>query len=226
MKTIGITGGVGAGKSTVLDYLQTHCRCRLILTDVMARELQEPERPLYTPVLDLLEQICTDLAEQDPVLYAELCREYPGETGIRLTNPRGQIDRPLMARLIFRDDASLEKVNALVHPAVIREIEKEMEQARNSVEPPEFFIVESALLVDSGLADIFDSVWYIYCREEVRRERLRASRGYSDERIDSILKSQLPDEVFRARCDVVIDNSGTEEETCRQVEAAVAAERI
>jgi dephospho-CoA kinase len=60
-------------------------------------------------------------------------------------------------------------------------------------------------------------MWYIYASEEIRRNRLKKGRNYSDEKIDRILSSQLSDEEFRRQCDVVIDNSGTHEETMKQI---------
>ena len=62
-------------------------------------------------------------------------------------------------------------------------------------------------------------IWYVYADEEVRRERLKRTRGYSDEKIDSIMKSQLPEDVFRERCDFVLDNSGTLEELYAKIDS-------
>ena len=92
----------------------------------------------------------------------------------------------------------------------------------------EFFVLESALLIENGYDKILDSMWYIYCEESVRSERLRTSRGYSDEKIRSIMKSQVSDGVFRQYCDVVIDNTGPltgEGGALSQVDAAIAALR-
>ena len=66
-------------------------------------------------------------------------------------------------------------------------------------------------------AELCDELWYIYVREEVRRERLKASRGYTDEKISSMIASQPMEEEFRKSCSVVIDNSGTFENTMRQI---------
>ena len=60
-------------------------------------------------------------------------------------------------------------------------------------------------------------MWYIYCSEEIRRARLKASRGYSDEKIDAMMRTQLSEEEFRRYCDVVIDNSGTAASMERQI---------
>ena len=67
--------------------------------------------------------------------------------------------------------------------------------------------IEAALLIEEGYGAICDELWYIYADEDVRRRRLAASRGYSSEKSDSIMKNQLPDEIFRESCQFVIDNS-------------------
>ena len=68
-----------------------------------------------------------------------------------------------------------------------------------------------------------DEMWYIYAGEEIRRERLKRTRGYSDEKTEAILKSQLPEEEFRRRCGVVIDNSGEIGQALRQIDERLRA---
>ena len=68
---------------------------------------------------------------------------------------------------------------------------------------------------------ICDELWYIYCDEKVRRERLKVNRNYTDEKIDSIMASQLPEEIFRKECQIMIDNSGEFEDTCYQIDQVI-----
>ena len=129
-----------------------------------------------------------------------------------------------MARRIFADPLLLQKVNELVHPAVNRYILDEIVREAENGEK-EFFILESALLIENGYDRILDSMWYIYCEESARAQRLRGSRGYSDEKIRSIIKRQVSDEVFRSHCDTVIDNTGdfyAPDGAAVQVDAAIA----
>ena len=74
-----------------------------------------------------------------------------------------------------------------------------------------------ALLIEDGYKKICDELWYIYADENRRRDRLRKSRGYSDEKINAIFASQLSEELFRRNCTHVIDNSGSVEESYRQI---------
>lgn len=199
MIVIGVTGGVGCGKSTVLDYLETHYGARILRADDAAKDLQKPGGTCYDKVLNIL-------------------HAAGGEE--ELTQPDGAILKDAMARIIFRDPEVLEKIEAVVHPAVhdyiLDEIHAEAERGEK-----ELFILEAALLIECGYRSDVDEMWYVYCDEAVRRERLKASRGYSDEKITSIMASQLTDRQFREGSDEVIDNSGAPEKTHRQVDLLV-----
>ena len=189
MITIGVTGGVGSGKSEILRYLENKYQCRVLMSDNAAKALEVPGGVLYEPLIRLL-------------------TEYPsGGDGEPLVLETGEINKKEMARRIFGSRELLESVNKLVHPAVNRYILDEIDREREAGER-EFFVLESALLVENGYDRILDSMWYIYCSEEERIKRLKASRGYSDEKIRSIMGNQVSEESFRKVCDVVIDNSG------------------
>ena len=88
----------------------------------------------------------------------------------------------------------------------------------------ELLVLEAALLIEEDYGAICDELWYIYTSEENRRMRLKESRGYSDEKIDSIFNSQLTEAQFRAGTQVTIDNNGDLEETFRQIENALRRE--
>lgn len=200
MKTIGVTGGVGSGKSQVLSYIESHYRARVLLADEAARRLQAPGGPCYGPVLALLEE-----ADGDGPL----------------TGPDGSILREEMAARIFRDSDLLTKINGIVHPAVCRHILEEIDRAR-AEGVADFFVLEAALLIETGFTDKLDSMWYIYCDPGERERRLSLSRGYSPEKTERIMKAQLSDDAFRKACRVVIDNSGSFADTCAQVDRALA----
>ena len=188
MITIGVTGGVGSGKSEILGYLEKEYNGRILMSDNAAKDLERPGGVLYGPLIDLLER------------YAR------GKECSPLLDTNGEIVKAEMARRIFENAELLKEVNMLVHPAVnqyiLDEIDREREEGKR-----EFFVLESALLVENGYDRIVDSMWYIYCSEEERYRRLKASRGYSDEKIRSIIGRQVSDQQFRASCDIVIDNT-------------------
>ncbi len=190
MKIIGITGGVGAGKSMVLDFIRDNYNCEVLLADVVANDIKEPGEECYDAIVSLL--------------------------GEGILAPDGRIDKALMAARIFGDEDLLKKVNDIIHPAVIDRLKSRAISAREEG-VLDYFFLEAALLIECGFNDFVDEMWYIYASEDVRRKRLRDSRGYSDAKIDGILESQLSDEQFRAGSDVVIDNSGSFEDTISQI---------
>lgn len=196
MRVIGITGGVGSGKSELLSYIKENYPCEIVRADDLAKELQEPGRVCYAPLVDLL--------------------------GEDVLDGNGNIIKTAMADKIFGNAGLLEKVNALIHPAVIAEILHRIEIAKEKSKILLFF-VEAALLIENGFDKICDEMWYIYVRENVRRERLTRSRGYSQEKITAIMDSQLPESEFRKYCQIVIDNSGSLSESIRQVDRILEA---
>lgn len=191
MRFIGITGGIGAGKSEILRYIQEHYKCEIYLADEVAHLVERPGTRAYQALVELLGQ---DVTASD-----------------------GQIDKAVMADKIFRDHALLEQVNGIIHPAVKEFLLERLAAARAGGES-DFFFVEAALLIEGGYLALVDEMWYIYADEKVRRERLRASRGYSEEKISQIMSRQLTEEQFRESCDFVIDNSGSLAEAFRQVD--------
>ena len=191
MKVIGVTGGVGAGKSTVLNYIQKSCNCRIIFSDKVANDIKLKGQSCYEPIVELLSE------------------EILGDDG--------EIDKKKMAAKIFSDDKLLKQVNEILHPAVNNYIFGDIEKEKTRT-VLDYLFIEAALLIENGYDKVVDELWYIYADEDVRRERLKASRGYSDEKIDDILKGQLSDEEFRRYADFVIDNSGDENDTKRQID--------
>ncbi len=105
MKLIGVTGGVGAGKSEILNYMQANYNCRILLADDAARALEAPGGAIYEPLIRLLEEY----PAADPA---------SGQVPAAITMEDGRINNPEMARRIFSEPDLLNKVNQLVHPAV------------------------------------------------------------------------------------------------------------
>lgn len=190
MRFIGITGGVGAGKSELLGYIGRHYKCQIYLADQVAHQVKQPGTKVYEALLELLGRDAADA--------------------------EGQIDKAVMADRIFADPALLERVNGIIHPAVKEFLLERLETARLDG-GSELFFVEAALLIEGGYLALVDEMWYVYADEAMRRKRLGQTRGYSQDKISGIMSSQLTEERFRESCDFVIDNSGDFSESCRQV---------
>ena len=188
MKVLGITGGVGSGKSEVLNYLKDAydaCVCQM---DETARELQKKGTDCFRRIVE--------------------------QFGTGVIGPDGELDRAELGRIVFADEAQLKRLNAIVHPEVIRWVREDI--ARQAEEGRVLYVVEAALLPDVG-SELCDELWYIYAEESVRRERLKVSRGYTDGKITQMILSQPAEEKFRSVCTAVIDNSGSFEVTKREI---------
>lgn len=199
-KIIGVTGGLGAGKSTVMSILEEECHGEGIRMDQLGRELMEPKGPCYAPVVELFS------------------REAPGETVVRMD---GSLDREKISSLVFQDGKLLAGLNAIVHPAVKIEVNKRIAQSK-----AELVALESALLLEEQYDQICDSVWYVYVSVQERVKRLYEGRGYSEVKSYSIIKNQMSENQFMKACQVLIDNSKTFEETRKQVLEAVRQESL
>ena len=190
MKIIGVTGGVGAGKSTVLNYLEKRYGAKLILADLVGHEVMEPGHEAYEQVVKVFGQ---EIVSEDKT-----------------------IDRKVLGAIVFADEKKRMILNRIIHPAVRQEILRRLEEAELS--HLSYVVVEAALFLEENYDAFCDETWYIYTDEKIRRQRLKESRGYSDERIDQIFRSQKTHEEFQKRCLFMIDNNGSEEETFRQID--------
>ena len=182
MKVYGITGGAGTGKSEVIKMLQQNFGGCVIMSDEVARELMQKGNISY-----------------------QLIVEYFGRD---ILMDDGEIDRKKLADHVFNNKEALEKLNSMTHPYVKDEIRKLIAEAEASGEC-RFVALESAILLECGYEDICDEFWYVYTKPEIRRQRKKETRNYSDEKVDSVMRNQQPDEVFFEQCSFVIKNNTT-----------------
>jgi|UniRef100_I5AQC9 dephospho-CoA kinase len=189
MHYIGVTGGVGCGKSEVLRFLEEEYDCEVLRSDELARELMLPGGCCFEPVLALF--------------------------GEEVLGTDGQFDRQAIAKKVFGNPELLDALNQITHPAVREEIARRVEAARKSGR--KFFFLEAALLIEEKYDEICNELWYVYAEESVRRKRLAQSRGYSEEKISAVMANQLSEDVFRKHCRFVVDNSGSMENTREQI---------
>ena len=198
MKVFGITGGVGAGKSEVLTYLGQNYDATVIQADEAGYLVMLPGGECYGEIVKLF--------------------------GRQITTETGELDRKRIAEIVFQDEEKLKALNAIVHPAVKRYIKKAIAAAEKA--GTEYVFVEAALLIEEKYDEICDELWYIYTTEDNRRARLKASRGYSDEKIQNIFESQLPEAAYRKACRVVVDNNAAPEDAFTQMREALAGKKI
>ncbi|WP_310604945.1 dephospho-CoA kinase [Anaerosporobacter sp.] len=188
MKVIGLMGGVGSGKSTVANILEKEYGAYLIITDDIAKKLYDKDEEGYQKVVSYF--------------------------GTEILNEDGQINRKQLSGIVFADKDKLEKLNSFIHPLVmkyvineIENIKKENKQKTKEEQVP-YIVIETALLIEAGYRGLCDTVWYVAVNEEVRKQRLMSGRGYSEEKIASILKNQMSDADYSDNCDKILYNNG------------------
>lgn len=181
-RVYGLTGGVGSGKSMVLNLLRERYGAFVLEADKVAKELMEPGGAAFERIVALM--------------------------GPGILLPEGHIDRDEMSRRMFRDPELVLKVNAIVHPETCRVSMKAIEEAQEAL-----VIYEAALPREANFRDFCDAVIYVWASRETRIRRLIQGRGYSPEKCESIMNSQLSDGEFRSLADVTLNNDGSPEET-------------
>lgn len=187
---IGITGGVGCGKSAVLHILEQDFHCYVIEADKVGHLIMQKGTEAYQEIVSVF--------------------------GDEILDKNIEIDRGRLAEIVFQDSEKLKRLNQIVHPAVKRHIKNEIKQVIHSKNHA-VIVLEAALLIEEHYQEICDEVWYIYAKEEERIKRLKESRGYTEEKIRKIMENQLKEEEFLKNCDKKIDNSHDFENTCQQI---------
>lgn len=192
MKIIGLTGGIGAGKSTVAMLCKENFKVAVIETDKVARDQMMPGGCSYEGVV----------------------REF----GTGILKSDGEIDRAALAGIIFADSDRVKKINAITHPNVKDFTLQEIKRLKETNQY-EAVLVETALLFEAKFDEFCDETWCIYASMETRKRRLYETRGYSMEKIDSILSNQDQDQFAMTHCTYVIENedSTTQEQLLTRV---------
>jgi len=177
---VGLTGGIGSGKSVVSAELTTHGAV-VIDADAIAREVVEPGTPgLARVVAEFGEQVLTE---------------------------DGRLNRPRLGELVFADESKLSRLNAIVHPLVGERSGQLMEQAL--ADNAEIVVYDVPLLVENGLGPLYDVVVVVDAPDELRVERVATDRGMPREQVWARVRSQADRQTRLAAADLVVDNSGS-----------------
>lgn len=193
MITIGITGGVGAGKSTVLDFLEERYQAYVMKADEIGHLVMEPGQACYEPVTALF--------------------------GKQVIKEDKTIDRRQVSDVVFSHPEMLEKLNQIIHPAVKQYIREQLLLKKQQGQ--KVCVVEAALLLEDHYQEFCDTIWYIHTDEEIRIQRLMENRGYTREKSASIIASQAPESFFRENADYVVVNNGNFAQTRQQIEEGI-----
>lgn len=179
MYVIGLTGGVGSGKTVVAHKFAEITGAHVLLADELGHLVMEK-------------------GEKG---YLEIVRVF----GKEILDEEEKISREALAGIVFTDEGQLQKLNQIIHPAVKEYIQDYVEEHRAE---EGFLVLETAIMFETGCDTLCDEVWYVYVPEEIRMERLAKNRGYSREKSQSIMKQQLSEREFRRRCKQTVCNDG------------------
>lgn len=188
--TLGVTGGIGSGKSTVCRLFEA-LGARVFYADHEAKRLMIEDPALRQAILDAF----------GPESY----------------QPNGQLNRAYLAERVFDDPNALRRLNALVHPHVLHAFQEARKQATRAQVP--LLILEAALLFESGADRLVDHVLVVDAPEAERIRRVVARDGIPPEKVRARMQHQLPPEILKARADFVLENTGSLEQLRQQVEA-------
>lgn len=192
---IGLTGNIGCGKSTVVGQLAAR-GAQVLDADQVTRQVMAVGQPAYQQIV--------------AAFGAEI-----------LAAPDGPIDRPALGRIVFSDVALLRKLEGIVHPAtrtaILAWLAERSVEAGQQRQPT---VIDAIRLIEAGYPTLCDSVWVVTCDEREQLRRLVEQRGMSETDARQRIAAQPPQREKVAVADVVIDNSGTLEQTEQQVAAA------
>jgi dephospho-CoA kinase len=188
---LGVTGSIATGKSTVAAMLE-ELGARTIDFDVLSRVVVEPDKPAW----------------QDIVAYF----------GEQVLAEDRTLDRTKLREIVFKDLEKKKKLESFQHPRIFEEFTRQVEQF--AAEDPDAVIQAVVpLLIEVNMQSFFHNILMVYASEDVQKKRLVERDRLTEEMAESMIKSQLSVEEKKGYCDLSIDNSGTLEETRKQVEA-------
>jgi dephospho-CoA kinase len=190
MLIVGLTGGMACGKSVVGETLR-HLGCQVIEADEVARDIMQPG--------------------------GDVCGEVTAAFGTGILDAEGRIDRGRLADVVFGDAAQLERLNAIVHPAVRKRALREFQEIGER-DPHAVVIYVAAILIESGAWREMDKIVVVSCNRAQQIERAMHRPGAVESAVLARLESQMPLEKKLTFADYVIDTSGTKEDALRQTD--------
>jgi dephospho-CoA kinase len=193
-RIIGLTGGIGTGKTTVSNYLAQQYHLPILDADIYAREAVEPGSPVFEAII----------------------KRY----GLTILLPDGTIDRWQLGQLIFSSPPERLWLEQQIHPYVRDRFQTTLNSLHQKQYPT--VVLAVPLLFEAGMTDLITEIWVVICSENQQIERIKSRNNLPLEQIQSRINSQMPLEKKVALADVVLDNSSTPEALFKQVDLALS----
>ncbi len=189
MLTIGLTGGIGSGKSTVTKFL-TELGAPIIDADEVGHAIYLPGGPAYDDMIAAF--------------------------GAGILAADGTIDRKKLGPIVFADPAMLGRLNSIVHPKMFARMRELIDSMRNAGERRPI-VIEAAILIEANWLPLFNEIWLVVASKERVVERVERDRGLARAQTEARIKAQLSDDERRKHAAHVITNDGTIDELRAQV---------
>ena len=190
MKIIGVTGGIGSGKSFVMELLAKRYGVAVILADEIGHKLMQPREMNYDAIIEIF--------------------------GKDILNVDSTIDRKKLGNIVFQDTEKLQLLNSITRENIKKEIQRQILLLQDT--GVSIVAIEGALLFEDHYEKFCDEMWFIDAKYSIRVERLIKTRGYSMEKCEQIISSQKDRDFFLKHCNRVIVNDGSEEEVIVQLD--------
>ena len=191
MLILGLTGGIGCGKTAVLTILKEEYDAYIIEADRLAHELMEPGKTVYQGIVDAFGMEV--LMDTDIDISAPAEGDAVTDNGQSTVNR--SIDRKKLGDIVFHDKDKLALLNSISHPLVKEEILRRIEEQKDAGK--KLFVIEAALLIQDGYKSICDKMCYVYADLDVRISRLCEYRGFTQERAQAVIDSQESEAFYR-----------------------------
>jgi dephospho-CoA kinase len=189
MLTIGLTGGIGSGKSTVTRFLE-ELGAPIIDADKVGHAIYAPDGPAHSDVIAAF--------------------------GRGILASDGTIDRKKLGPIVFADADALKRLNSIVHPKMFARMRELIEHLRAGGEHNPI-VVEAAILIEANWQALFDEIWLVIASKARVVERIERDRGWKPEQTEARIQAQLPDEERQKHSTLVITNNGTIDELREKV---------
>lgn len=181
MLTIGLTGGIGSGKTTVSRLLAA-LGAPVIDADKVGHAIYEPGGPAYQEMLEAF--------------------------GEGILAPDRTIDRKKLGPIVFADPAALKRLNSIVHPKMFNRMREMVDEMRAKGERRPI-VIEAAILIEASWQPLFDEIWLVSASRQRVIERVERDRGMKPEQTEARIRAQLPEEERRKHATLIIENDGT-----------------
>ncbi len=197
MYTIGLTGGIGTGKSEVLSILRD-LGASTVEADLLAHEIYSPGKPAWQDIIDTF--------------------------GSGILTPEQQINRKKLGEIVFADRNKLSKLNQIVHPRIFDHLKELIEEQKMA--GTRLLVIEAAVLIEAKWTEMVDSVWVVQASKGIIINRLKEKTTLTEEQITQRINAQISDAQRQEKANEILTNNGDKSDLRDQVRKLIIANNL